>query len=427
MSKRDKWTPERREHEQALKRARLKERRRTDPAYRERENAYQRARRAGKPPRGPMGDPPAPMLAEGLELAGQSIQHDGEGKVSLVWDLGRRAGDSDPAPIPPDFAITRIAQATRNGDEVLRWATYAREEADRHAALMAAYERHASNYAGLVPAAPLPEVTDTDLMTIYPIGDHHLGMLSWAPETGESWDLRHGKASLVAVMSELVRMAPNSERAIISNLGDFLHAQDDANVTPGHGNKLDVDGRHAKVADAALALLTTCIDLALRKHRHVTVRNLPGNHDPRVAAGLARELRAWYRDEPRLDVADAYAVHQYDRFGNVLLGWHHGDRTPGKELVAVMSVDRRVEWGECKFCFWHCGHVHHKIGDKEHPGAIVEAHRILPPGDAYHAGRYRASRGMQAITYHRVFGETSRAVVGIDRVREEMKKLMGAA
>jgi hypothetical protein len=374
-----------------------------------------------------MGDPPAPMLAEGLELAGQSIRRDAKGNVSTVWDLGRRAGDEDPAPIPPDFAITRIAQATRSGDEVLRWTTHVRDEADRHAALMAAYERHASSYEGIVPAAPLPVAANADLLTLYPIGDHHLGMLAWGPECGESWDLRHGKASLVAVVAELVRMAPDAERAIIVNLGDFLHAQDDSALTPGHGNKLDVDGRHAKVADAALALLVTCVDLTLRKHRHVTVRNLPGNHDPRVAAGLARELRAWYRNEPRLDIADAYAAHQYDRFGNVLLGFHHGDRTPGKDLVAVMTVDQREAWGECKFCHWHCGHVHHKIGDKEHPGAIVEAHRILPPGDAYHAGRYRASRGMQAITYHREFGETSRAVVGIDRVREEMKKLMGAA
>jgi hypothetical protein len=220
-------------------------------------------------------------------------------------------------------------------------------------------------------------------------------------------------------------MAPPAERAVLVNLGDFLHAQDDAALTPGHGNKLDVDGRHAKIADLALLLLTTCIDALLRKHRHVTVRNLPGNHDPRVAASLARELRAWYRNEPRVTIADANRKHQYEVFGENLLGFHHGDTTPGSELAAIMAVDQREAWGRCKFCAWHCGHVHHKSKDKEHPGCTIETHRIIPPGDAWHAGRYRAGRGMSVITLDREFGEVARATCGFERVRASVSAAVG--
>jgi hypothetical protein len=381
---------------------------------------------AGQVRRGPSGNPPVPHLAEGLELAGQSLKHDKDGNVTGGWDLGRRAGDPNPVPPPPDFAMTGLSRMMRNGDEVLHWETYDKQAAAKYQAFIDAIDRHAAQYEGLIAAAPAPAHTSAELLAMYPIGDYHLGMLAHASEAGANWDLRYGKHALVIVMRELVRQAPDAERAIIVNLGDFLHAQDDAKETPGHGNKLDVDGRHWKVADAALLLLVTVIDLALEKHRHVTVRNIPGNHDPRVAAGLARELRAWYRNEPRIEIADANREHQYDRFGNCLFGYHHGDRTPAKELPAVMAVDERKAWGECEFCYWHTGHVHHDAV-KAHPGARTESHRIIPPGDAWNAGRYRSSRGMSVITYHRNHGEIGRAIVGIERFAAELERAVKGA
>jgi hypothetical protein len=154
----------------------------------------------------------------------------------------------------------------------------------------------------------------------------------------------------------------------------------------------------------------------------VTVRNLPGNHDPEVATALARALRAWFRNEPRVTIQDAYRVHQYERFGNVLLGFHHGDSTPAHELPGIMAVDEREAWGATEFHYWHCGHVHHKIKDKEHPGCVIETHRILAPGDAWHVGRYRAGRGMSVITYDRQYGEIGRATVGIERVKALLER-----
>lgn len=370
---------------------------------------------APRPPRGPSAKPPIP---EGHELAGLSTLSGPDGGVKGEWAKTRVAGNDDPAPPPPDFALKSVSTMTRgDGSEVVRWESYDREKAERHEALMRAWENAAKSWDGLATPIALPARSVESSLSVYPIGDHHLGMLAWGPETGESWDIKHGQDSLRAAVGELVRMAEPSERALICNLGDFLHAQDDRAVTPRHGNRLDVDGRHAKVADAAVALLVGVIDVALTKHKHVIVRNLPGNHDPEVAPALARALRAWYRNEPRVEIADAYRVHQYDRFGSNLFGWHHGDQTPAHELPAIMAVDQREAWGETQFHWWHCGHVHHKIKDKEHPGCVIETHRILPPGDAWHAGRYRAGRGMSVITYDREFGEVGRATIGIEQVK----------
>ncbi len=383
-------------------------------------------RRKG-PPRGPANAPTTPHVPEGHEIGGVSTLVDPKGNLRQQWTKTRVAGDPDPSPPPPDFALKSLSSMTRgDGSEVVRWASYDRAKADAHASLMKAWQDHAdAHLTGIAAPVTLPERTSETTLSLYPIGDHHLGMLAWWKETGESWDLKHGIDSLRLASSELIRRADPSDRAVIVNLGDFKHAPDNRQVTPGHGNKLDVDGRSAKIDDAAVALLVGMIDCALTKHKHVTVLNLPGNHDPEVAAVLALVLRAWYRNEPRVTIADAYRAHQYYRFGQNLLGFHHGDTTPASELPAIMAVDMSKDWGETLFHSWHCGHVHHKIKDKEHPGCVVEAHRILPPGDAWHMSRYRAGRGMSVITLDQDFGEVGRSTIGIEQVKALLARQNG--
>lgn len=415
MSRRSKWTPERRARENALKRDREARKRReanpTLPAY---------------VPRGPSGSPPVPHLHAGLELAGHSVKADADGEVVGSWTLGRKAPDANPAPIPTGLVPRRVAVMTVPGGERVRWTSYDPEEAAREEALLAAWKRHADVYAGLAAPAPAPAHTNADLCALYPLGDPHVGMLAWAPETGTHWDLKIATTHLLGCMRELVASAPAAERAIVTNLGDFLHAQDDANRTPGHANQLDADGRYAKVLDAAHAILRGIVDEALKKHRHVTVRNLPGNHDPRVAAEVAMWLRAVYENEPRVHVADAFRVHQYDRFGANLIGWTHGDRGKMGELPEIMATDCAPGgagipdgWGSTLFRVWHTGHVHHRVVE-EFKGCDVESHGILPPGDAYHAGRYRSRRRMSVVTIHSEYGEIARATVGIERLRATM-------
>ena len=412
MSKRANWSEEQRANENRVRN--------------ELRASRARARRPDLPPytpRAPRGPSTKPAIPEGHELAGVSTLTDPDGNVKAEWAKTRVHGaDSPPVAIPEGHLVKSTSVMQRgDGTTSVQWTKYAADEKAREDAMHAAWARHAAQYAGLAGTSPPPTHATTDLLcTVYPLGDPHVGMLAWGPETGTHYDLTIATRELMACMRELVESAPASERAIIVNLGDFLHAQDDANMTPGHGNKLDVDGRFAKVLDAGHALLRGMVDAALAKHRHVTVRNLPGNHDPRVAAELAMWLRAVYEKEPRVTVADAFRSHQYDEFGANLLGWHHGDRTPGKELPAIMAVDQCEAWGRTRFHVWHTGHVHHESA-KEYPGCDVESHGILPPGDAWHAGRYRSRRRMSAITIHREFGEIARASVGIERVHAALR------
>lgn len=375
-----------------------------------------------RPPRGPTDTPH--YIPEGHELGGVSTLTGPDGSTRGQWAKTRVAGaEEPPAPaVPEGHLITRTSTMMRgDGSTVVQWISAAADEQAREEAMRAAWARHAELYAGLAEPAPAPEHVEADMLTLYPLGDPHIGMLAWAPETGDHFDARIACRELLACVRIMVAAAEPSARAIVCNLGDFMHAQDDAAVTPGHGNQLDVDGRYAKVLDAGHVLLRGIVDAALEKHAHVTVRNLPGNHDPRVAAELAMWLRAVYERETRVDVAAPYAAHQYDRHGAVLIGWHHGDRTKPAELPAIMAVDRAKDWGECTERVWHTGHVHH-LTRKESPGCVVESHRTIAGPDAWHAGRYRSARSLCAIGYHATFGEVSRATVNLARVRAALMR-----
>lgn len=261
---------------------------------------------------------------------------------------------------------------------------------------------------GRAEPLPPPSYSDDDLLTVYPIGDPHFGLHSWAPETGENFNLKEAERVTYAAVDRLVTAAAASGTAILLNLGDFFHADDSRNETPGHSNRLDVDGRYMKIVQVGMRTMVACVRRLLEKHARVIVRNVPGNHDPHLALLLSVTMDAFFRNEPRVTVDLSPSLYWYYRFGKVLIGAHHGHGAKPADLPLLMAADRPEDWGMTAHRHWLTGHIHHWTG-KEHPGVIVESFRTLATKDAWHAGKgYRSGRDMNVITYHREFGEIQR-------------------
>lgn len=373
-------------------------------------------------PRGPSGQhaatPPA-NIPEGHELRAQSTLINSSGELSGRWDKSGIAPEEPRFdPVPEGHHVVKTSTYVRADGQVGgQYVTAEHDKAARESAKWEAWKRHADMYKGLADPAPAPQHTDEDLIALYPLGDPHIGMLAWGPETGENFDLKIALRELLTCVRLMVASAPPARQAIVCNLGDFLHAQGDDQRTPGHGHKLDVDGRYAKVLDAGHVLLRGIVDAALERHEHVTIRNLPGNHDPQVAAELAMWLKAIYERETRVTVADAHAPYQFDRFGRCLFGWAHGDGAKAEQLPLLMANAQAEAWGETTEHVWHTGHVHH-LSRKEFTGCVVETHRTMAGKDYWHASKgYSAKRSLQMIAYHRVYGEVTRNTVGLERVR----------
>ena len=363
-------------------------------------------------------------MPAGHELAGVSRLKDRTGATTQEWDKTRVAGaDEPPVPIPASFLLDRSSVMRRgDGSTVVEWNSYRQADADRWESIKEAIKAHVAEWVRPAPAIrTLEKKTDRDLLVAYVLGDPHVGMLAWANEVGESFDLKIAENELCECMRQLVDRSPASEECVIVNLGDFWHAQDDNQRTPKSGHKLDVDGRSGKVGRVGLRIFRTLIEVALTKHARVRVRSIPGNHDPNSAFWLPECIRGAYERVPRVVVEDAFNPYQYDRFGDVLLGWAHGDGAKLDALGEIMASDVPDLWGATRFRYWNTGHVHH-WSQKELRGCVVDTHRTLAGRDAWtHHSGYRSGRALKAIAYHRTHGIDSVAIVGVERVRAALK------
>lgn len=265
-----------------------------------------------------------------------------------------------------------------------------------------------------VKRIPLPKGPHRkDLLTVYPIGDHHVAMYSWAEETGADYDIKIADNLLTSAMSYLVSQAAQSETAVIVNLGDFFHVDNLKNETSRSGNTLDVDTRYAAMIRAGVKMLRACVDTALEKHGQVKVISACGNHDDIGALWLSLALSLLYEKNPRVTIETGPGKFHYHKFGKVLLGVTHGDTGKPEKLSGVMAADRPELWGQTAFRYWLTGHVHNRK-QLELPGVMWETFRTLAPADAWaHGAGYRAGRDMTSITFHAEHGEIGRSTFNV--------------
>ena len=206
-------------------------------------------------------------------------------------------------------------------------------------------------------------------------------------------------------------LSPACENAVIINLGDWYHADNQEGVTTRSGHSLDMDGRYAKMARVGIKVMRQCIESALNRHKNVRVINVIGNHEDTSSIMLSICLANVYEKEPRVTIDTSPGAFNYVRHGKVLIGCHHGHSCKPDKLPGVMATDKAKDWGETMYRYWYIGHVHHQ-SLKDYAGVTVESFRTLAAKDAYaHSGGYRATRDMKAIIMHKEYGEVSRKTV----------------
>lgn len=300
----------------------------------------------------------------------------------------------------------------KHGQIIAEWVKTAKDKEDEYKALVQAIESITGGWDKVTPIKKPKGFLAEDLLTVIPLGDPHLGMFSWAQETGQDFDLDIAEANLVAAVDHLVGLAPKAKQALLISLGDFFHADNSANQTT-HGTRVDVDTRWSKVLRIGIRAMRRCIDRLLETHEKVNVICEIGNHDSHSAVMLALALDQFYANEPRVEIDTSPAKFHWYRFGKNLIGVTHGDTVKAKDLPSVMACDRASDWGETEYRYWYCGHIHHDVV-KEYPGVTVESFRTLAPADAWHrASGYRSGQDLKLDIIHKKYGRVNRHVVGI--------------
>jgi hypothetical protein len=268
-------------------------------------------------------------------------------------------------------------------------------------------------------ASPQKRAHNKDLLAVYPMGDPHIGMLSWHEETGTDFDLKIAETQLLQAVDHLVTAAPAAENALVINLGDFFHSDNPQHMTARSGNVLDVDSRWSKILRIGIRIMGRIVDRALWKHTHVTVIIEIGNHDDQSAVMLALCMAERYRNDPRVTVDTSPATFHWYEFGSVLIGTTHGQACKPEKLGAIMAADKPAEWGRTKHRYWYVGHVHTQQA-WELPGCLVRTFRTLAPRDAWHASsHYRSGRSMVCDVLHRTHGRIYGHEIGVGQIEEQ--------
>ena len=355
--------------------------------------------------------------AKELQITRRSLQLTLARLVGMAARRGLSAEHGMTHSVPDGYEVRGVSTLYGpDGKVSQQWVKSRLRDDDAAKAMREAIEEMAAEYRGTAKPVRAPAKNTASLLSVYPLGDPHVGSYAWAEEAGEDFDVNIARQDLLAAAGRLVDVAPASERALICNLGDFFHADSLSQLTKS-GHKLDVDTRWPRVLRLGCQLMVDLITLALQKHQKVEVVNAIGNHDDHSSIMLSAFLEAWFHAEPRVVIHPTTSRFRYLDFGKCLIGVTHGDTVKHLALGELMASDKPEAWGRTVYRYWYTGHIHH-TSKTELRGAVVESFRTLAARDAWHTGQgYRSGRDMYCIVLDAEFGEVERHRCDIRQVR----------
>lgn len=297
------------------------------------------------------------------------------------------------------------------GNTKLQWVK-TDTDAERQVELMkAVIEGMKSEITPVAPAKATRAKRDDKLLNLYTVSDFHLGMLAWADESGDDWDIKIAEDLFSRWFDAAFQKAPDAGTGVINLLGDFAHFDSLDAVTPESRHVLDADTRYQKLVRYMIRMVRRVVDMALVKHKNVRLLIVQGNHDPVGSVWLAEMFTVLYSNDSRVIVDTSPDVYKMVQHGKTTLFFHHGHKARFDAIEPVMIAKFRKAFGESVYSYAHVGHLHHqKIVESRN--MIVEQHRTLAAKDAYASrGGWMSGRSANVITYSAEYGEVARLTI----------------
>lgn len=300
------------------------------------------------------------------------------------------------------------------GNTKLQWVK-TDTDAERQVELMkAVIEGMKSEITPVAPVKATRAKRDDKLLNLYTVSDFHLGMLAWADESGDDWDMKIAEDLFSRWFDAAFQKAPDAGTGVINLLGDLAHFDSLDAVTPASGHVLDADTRYQKLVRYMIRMVRRVVDMALVKHKTVRLLIVQGNHDESGMIWLAEMFSTLYDNEPRVFVDTSPDVYKMVQHGKTTLFFHHGHKARFDAIEPVMIAKFRKAFGESVYSYAHVGHLHHqKIVESRN--MIVEQHRTLAAKDAYASrGGWMSGRSANVITYSAECGEVARLTISTE-------------
>jgi len=268
-------------------------------------------------------------------------------------------------------------------------------------------------------------VTAAEKMLEINIRDLHLGKLCWRGETGEDYDSKIAAARFHFALDDLLTKASvfGYEQIVICASDDFFNADDvHGNTTSGTYQCTDV--RWQKMFRLGRELMCQAID-KLRTYAPVKVIMATGNHDTQRSFFLGEVLSAVYHNCDNVEIDNSPKGRKYHRYGNVLLGFTHGNGLKQHELPLIMAQEAPKDWGETKYREFHVAHFHKSkqikyVDIDENIGFVIRQMRSLTGTDSWHyeKGYVGSIKGAEAFIWDKESGLVAQFESHIDVGKE---------
>lgn len=332
--------------------------------------------------------------------------------------LGHGNDQIVPNYVADGFSVKRMSTMIGpDGKERVRWVISEQDREIQLEAMKAVVDGMCSEITPL-PCVPFAERrVDNKLLNLYTVSDFHLGMLAWADETGDDWDMKIAEDLFARWFDAAFQQAPDAGTGVINLLGDLAHFDSLDAVTPASGHVLDADTRYQKLVRYMIRMVRRVVEMALVKHQTVRLLIVQGNHDESGMIWMAEMFSTLYDKEPRVFVDTSADVYKMVQHGKTTLFFHHGHKARFDAIEPVMIAKFRKAFGDSVYSYAHVGHLHHqKIVESRN--MIVEQHRTLAAKDAYASrGGWMSGRSANVITYSSEFGEVGRLTISPEMLK----------
>ncbi len=203
------------------------------------------------------------------------------------------------------------------------------------------------------------KVSNSGKMLEVDLADVHFAKLCHYSETGNNYDYKIASQRFLDMINDICSRVKDFkfEKILFIFGNDFFNSTTIENTTI-HGTAQDNDLRWSKMFLKGCEVLVQGIDL-LSQIAPIEIIYIAGNHDYTVSFYALNYISAWYRNNSNIKVEVSPITRKYVQFGQVLLGWSHGD-TEKKRINTLMQIEVPELWGKCKWREFHLHHLHHE-------------------------------------------------------------------
>jgi hypothetical protein len=241
--------------------------------------------------------------------------------------------------------------------------------------------------------------------------DPHFGKYANKEETNDPYDITIARERYEYAINKVIDRAFDDkvEQILFPTGNDWFHTDSYLHTTT-KGTLQDQDLRWWEMWEHGIQINLQTIEF-LGQKAPVHVIFVLSNHDWQNVYKMASVVRAYFKDHPGVTMDCRPVPRKYYRYGNVGLGFCHGNEEKHADLPNIMLRENQAEWADVKHMEWHLGHYHknkrleYKAAD-ELNGINLRFLRSLSGADFWHHknGYIGNLKGIEAFTWHKEEG-----------------------